>query len=83
MKILVVEDELASMKLISHLMGKHGVCDTASDGIEAVKLFEAALDDPKNVMNALYQGGASEYLVKPITVEDVEGAMKKVKLLQK
>ena len=54
MKILVVEDELASMKLISHLMGKHGVCDTASDGIEAVKLFEAALDDPKNVMNALY-----------------------------
>ncbi len=130
MKILVVEDELASMKYISNIMRKYGECDTSSNGLEAVKLFEAglnstpynlicmdimmpemdgqealkkirqleelfsippkrevkvmmttALDDPKNVMNALYKGGASEYLVKPITVDDVEAAMKKMKLL--
>ncbi|WP_031483458.1 response regulator [Maridesulfovibrio frigidus] len=131
MKILVVEDEVASMKFISHLMVKYGECDTASDGIEAVRIFEVslssgppydlicmdimmpemdghealqkirqleelysippkrevkvimttALDDPKNVMNALFKGGADEYLVKPITSANVEEAMKKVKLL--
>lgn len=37
-------------------------------GAEEVKVIMiSALDDPKNVVEAYYQGGATSYLVKPIT----------------
>ncbi len=36
MKILIVEDDKNSMKLMIHFFDKFGVCDTASDGLEAI-----------------------------------------------
>ncbi|AJE02930.1 response regulator [Geobacter pickeringii] len=34
---------------------------------EAKVIMTTALDDPKNVVEAFYRGGATSYLVKPIT----------------
>lgn len=36
MKILIVEDDKNSLKLMAHFLKRFGVCDTASDGLEAV-----------------------------------------------
>ena len=117
MKILIVEDDFISRKIIKELIAPLGECDIATDGEEAVKAFRlaheerrpydlvcmdimmpnldghgalerireierelgiecadevkvimtTALDDPKNVVDALYRGGATSYVVKPIT----------------
>lgn len=45
MKILIVEDEFASRKLLTSLLSEYGQCDTANDGLECVKAFRQALDD--------------------------------------
>ncbi|ANA40638.1 MULTISPECIES: response regulator [Geobacter] len=38
------------------------------NGAQEVKvIMTTALDDPKNVVEAFYRGGATSYLVKPIT----------------
>lgn len=47
MKILVVEDEFASRKLLTTLLSDYGQCDTAVDGVECVKLFQDALNSGK------------------------------------
>lgn len=36
MKILIVEDDRNSLKLMAHFLNRFGTCDTASDGQEAV-----------------------------------------------
>jgi len=116
MKVLVVEDDFVSRKLLQKLLGHYGECDIAVNGKEAVDAFRmsmegddpydlicmdimmpgmdgqqalheirdleknkgipetgwvkvmmtTALDDPKNVVESLYKGGAVSYLVKPI-----------------
>lgn len=125
MRILVVEDELASRKFLTYIMGKYGDCLFAVNGAEAVTLFKkalidedpfdlicmdimmpqmnghealkmlrkieknngikpkdevkvimtTALSDPKNVVEAYYEGGATAYLPKPISLESVEEVM--------
>ncbi|WP_027179497.1 response regulator [Maridesulfovibrio bastinii] len=132
MRILVVEDELASRKFMTHVMGRYGECLFATDGAEAVTMFKqalldndpfdlvcmdimmprmdghealkmlrkvekangikpkdevkvimtTALSDPKNVVEAYYQGGATSYLPKPISIESVEGVMSELGFLQ-
>jgi two-component system chemotaxis response regulator CheY len=42
MKILIVEDDKNSMKLMLHFFDRFGICDTASDGIEAIAAIMAA-----------------------------------------
>ncbi|HEQ70989.1 MAG TPA: response regulator [Spirochaetia bacterium] len=119
MRILIVEDDFGSRKLLQNLLSVYGECDIAVDGEEAVDAFKLAwkekspyalicmdimmpkingqealklireyerqhdikpseevkvimttvLDDPKNVIEALYKGGASAYIVKPIEKE--------------
>lgn len=48
MRILIVEDELASRKFLTHVMGKYGDCHVALDGAEAVSKFKQAVskDEP-------------------------------------
>ncbi|SDL16100.1 two-component system, chemotaxis family, response regulator CheY [Maridesulfovibrio ferrireducens] len=129
-RILVVEDELASRKFLSHMMESYGQCDSAINGIEAVTMFEesiikgekydlicmdimmpemdgqealkkireienkhsilpkdesrvimtTALSDPKTVIEAYYKGGATHYLVKPITLEKLNSIMSEIGL---
>ena len=116
MKILIVEDEITSRKLMQSMLAPYGECSAAANGKEAVDTFKAAveegtpfdlicmdimmpemdgqealkkiralerqkeittsdevkvvmitaLDDPKNVVEAYYKGGATSYVPKPI-----------------
>ena len=116
MKVLIVEDDFISRKLLQTLLSPYGDCDIAVNGLEAVQAFTAALDadapydlicmdimmpemdgqealkriraiekerdiqssdeakvvmitaldDPKNVVEAYYKGGATSYIPKPI-----------------
>jgi two-component system chemotaxis response regulator CheY len=119
MRVLIVEDDFGSRKLLQSILSVYGECDIAVDGEEAIEAFTLAwkenkpytlicmdimmpkingqealkmirdyeqaqkiaptqevkvimttvLDDPKNVIEALYKGGASAYIVKPIDKE--------------
>jgi two-component system, chemotaxis family, chemotaxis protein CheY len=42
MRILIVEDDLISRRLLQRISESHGVCDVVVDGEEAVKAFEIA-----------------------------------------
>ena len=124
MRILIVEDDFTSRRLMQKMLADIGRCDIAVNGEEALQAFEAAhaegqpyrlicldimmpemdgqevlkvirkreselsvaprdevrvlmttaLDQPRDVVEAFYRGGCSDYLVKPI---------EKRKLLQK
>ncbi|QJB57963.1 response regulator [Pseudodesulfovibrio sp. zrk46] len=45
MRILIVEDEFTSRKLLTALLSDFGECDTANDGVECVQSFRQALDE--------------------------------------
>lgn len=45
MKILIAEDDLANIKFLSKLLGRHGEVVVAEDGIKAVDAFVAAMND--------------------------------------
>lgn len=116
MKVLIVEDDFTSRKLLQTILASYGDCDIAVNGKEAVDAFNVALaantpydlicmdimmpemdgqealkkiraierekgirgadevkvvmttalDDPKNVVEAYYKGGATSYIPKPI-----------------
>lgn len=133
MRILVVEDELASRKFMTHVMGRFGECLFAVDGAEAVLMFKqalieqspfdlvcmdimmprmnghealqmlrkvegengirpkdevkvimtTALSDPRNVVEAYYEGGATAYLPKPISSESIEDVMAELGFVEK
>jgi two-component system chemotaxis response regulator CheY len=118
-KILVVEDDFGSRRMMQKLLASYGDVDVVVDGEEAVQAFRVAwdeykpydlifmdimmpkmdghealkrirelerelgvkpaeeskivmtsvLEDPRNVIEAYYQGGATSYLVKPIDRE--------------
>ena len=116
MKVLIVEDDFTSRKLLQSILSPYGECDVAVNGKEAVDAFSlaletgepydlicmdimmpqmdgqealrkirsvekeknvppqdevkvvmtTALDDPKNVVEAYYKGGATSYIPKPL-----------------
>jgi two-component system chemotaxis response regulator CheY len=116
MRVLIVEDDFTSRKLLQTILSPYGECDIAVNGVEAVEAFKeslasnqpydlvcmdimmpemdgqealkqiralekergirgadevkvvmtTALDDPKNVVEAYYKGGATSYIPKPI-----------------
>ncbi|AMK11604.1 MAG: response regulator [Pseudodesulfovibrio sp.] len=45
MRILIVEDEFTSRKLLTALLSDFGRCDTASDGVECVDAFRKAIEE--------------------------------------
>ncbi|GAM11614.1 hybrid signal transduction histidine kinase I [Geobacter sp. OR-1] len=55
-------DGQEAMKAIRALEKERGV----SEGDEVKVVMTTALGDPKSVVEALYRGGATSYLVKPI-----------------
>ena len=131
MKILIVEDDFISRKLLQKLLGHYGECDIAVNGAEAIEAFKlahedskpyslicmdimmpqidgqqalkeireiekqrgvpgaeevkvimtTALDDPKNVVESLYKGGAVSYVVKPIDKTKLLTEIRKLGLL--
>ncbi len=48
---------------------------------EAAVVMVTALEDPKNVVEAYGQGGATSYLVKPIDRKKVRGELERIGLL--
>ena len=47
MRILIVEDDLASRKFISKFLSAYGECDITIDGMEALEAFMMAWDEEK------------------------------------
>lgn len=47
MRILIVEDDLTSRKVIYKLMSDYGECDITVDGMEAIDAFLLAYDEGK------------------------------------
>lgn len=47
MKILLAEDDFASRKFMSKLLGEYGECDVTVNGLEAVDAYLMALEDEK------------------------------------
>lgn len=116
MRVLIVEDDFTSRKLMQMILSPYAECDIAVNGVECIQAFRlalddnrpydlicldimmpmkdghqalkdlrgierergiptkdevkvimtTALDDPKNVVEAYYKGGATSYLPKPI-----------------
>lgn len=116
MRVLIVEDDFTSRKLLQMILSPHGECDIAVNGEECIEAFTlalnegrpydlvcldimmpqkdghqalkeiralerargvqgedevkvimtTALDDPKNVVEAYYKGGATSYIPKPL-----------------
>ena len=121
MRILVVEDDFGSRRMMQKLLAPYGEVDVVVDGEEAVEAFRLAweeskpydlvfmdimmpkmdgqealkrlrsyerevgvkpsdevkvvmtsvLEDPKNVIEAYYDGAATSYLVKPLDREKI------------
>lgn len=128
MRILIVEDDFGSRRLLQALLKPYGTCDVVVDGAEAVEAFRlahedgqrydvifldimmprldgqealkqirtvekelgirgveevkvvmtTALEDPRNVVEAYYRGGATSYIVKPIDKEKIMEEMGKL-----
>ncbi|MEJ2663598.1 MAG: response regulator [Spirochaetia bacterium] len=131
MRILIVEDDLGSRKLLQTILSPYGECDLAVDGEEGIEAFRLAwkekkpyglifmdimmpkvnghealrniriyesemgitadqevkvimttvLEDSKNVMTALYKGGAAAYIVKPIDKQKLLSELKELGLI--
>lgn len=132
MKILIVEDDFTSRKILQKILSAYGECDIAINGREAVDAYKAswlkntpyalicmdimmpnvdglqalseirgiekdmdvkekdrvkvimttALDDPKTVIRSYYELGATSYIVKPISKQNLLQELKKLGLLR-
>lgn len=128
MRVLVVEDDFASRRMMQRLLAPYGEVDVVVDGGEAVDAFRIAweeskpydvvfmdimmprvdghealrrirsaekemgirtldevkivmttvMEDPKNVIEAYQDGGATAYLVKPIDLEKLKKELEKL-----
>lgn len=68
--------DLICMDIMMPNLDGHGALENIRDiererGIECARevrvIMTTALDDPKNVVDSMYRGGAISYLVKPVT----------------
>jgi two-component system chemotaxis response regulator CheY len=50
-------------------------------GLRVKIIMTTALDDPRNVMKALYESDANSYLIKPIKLQKLEGELRILKLI--
>ena len=54
MKILIVEDEFGSRKVMQKFLSPYGVCDLAVDGEEGIKAFTIAMQEKKTLRSYLF-----------------------------
>ena len=130
MRILVVEDDFTSRRMMQKLLDGYGSVDVVVDGEEAVDAFNlgweeskpydvifmdimmprvdgqealrriralekkmgiptvdevkvimtTVMEDPKNVVQAFHEGGATAYLVKPINLESLRAELAKLNI---
>ncbi len=128
MRVLIVDDDFISRRLLQKILSSYGDCDIAVDGAEAIRAFELAwsegrpydlicmdivmpnidgqqalrkireiegersihwahevkvimttsLDDPESVSDAIYKGGATSYLIKPISKVSITNELRKL-----
>jgi two-component system, chemotaxis family, chemotaxis protein CheY len=45
LRVLIVEDDFVSRRILHNILSAHGECDIAADGKEAVQAFRLALDE--------------------------------------
>ncbi len=88
MKVLVVEDDFISRKLLTTLLGHYGDCDIAVDGNEAVDAFRIALDEGKpydlicmDIMMPNLDGQAALKEIRAQEMEKAIPASKEVKVI--
>lgn len=131
MRILIVEDDFTSRRLMQKMLEPFGECDLAVNGVEGLSAFEVAhrdgrpyglicldimmpemdgqavlkairkreaemdiplsdevkiimttaLDQPRDVVEAFYRGGCTDYLVKPIDKKDLLVKLRECKIL--
>lgn len=68
-------DGIEALKRIRSIEKEQGVMP----GQEVKVVMTTALDDPKTVISAYYQGGADSYLVKPITKNKLDEELRKAR----
>lgn len=131
MRILIVEDDFVSRRVLQKFLSVYGECDIAVDGTEAMAAFSlaalegrpytlacldimmpkmngqqvlkalrdfeaeaginpvnetrvimtTALDSPREVIEAYYRGGCTDYLVKPIEKEKLLATLREYQLI--
>lgn len=131
MRILIVEDDFVSRRVLQKFLSVYGECDIAVDGTEAMTAFSlallegkpytlvcldimmpamngqqvlkalrtyeaeagippehetrvvmtTALDSPRDVVEAYYQGGCTAYLVKPIEKGKLLATLREYRLI--
>lgn len=45
MKILIVEDDFVSRRILQQILSPYGVCDIVTNGVEAINAFTLALEE--------------------------------------
>lgn len=75
MRILIVEDEFISRKIINELLQSYGHCDTVVNGKEAIEAFKLSLES-----NKLYDLVCLDIMIPEI---DGQGVLKEIRNLEK
>lgn len=75
MRILIVEDELASRKFLKHVMTSYGECDAVEDGAAALQAFTEALES----------GNRYDLICLDIMMPEMDGqdALKEIRVIEK